>query len=111
MPHDGDYEIGYGNPPRHTQFKKGQSGNPAGGTSRSTSISEDAAKLMRKKVSLLVNGDDPERMTMQVAGMRAQMHKALKGDYRAFKYLLELSSQAPMSPSKASQTRHKRTNA
>jgi hypothetical protein len=25
-----DYEIGYGKPPRHTQFRKGQSGNPGG---------------------------------------------------------------------------------
>ena len=25
-----DYEIGYGRPPKHTQFKKGQSGNPEG---------------------------------------------------------------------------------
>jgi hypothetical protein len=24
------YEVGYGKPPRHTQFKKGQSGNPGG---------------------------------------------------------------------------------
>ena len=25
-----DYEVGYGKPPRHTWFKKGQSGNPRG---------------------------------------------------------------------------------
>src|SRR5215472_13361203 len=25
-----DYEVGYGKPPRHTRFKKGQSGNPRG---------------------------------------------------------------------------------
>jgi hypothetical protein len=24
---DGDYEVGYGKPPRHTRFRKGQSGN------------------------------------------------------------------------------------
>lgn len=26
----GDYEVGYGKPPVHTRFKKGQSGNPSG---------------------------------------------------------------------------------
>jgi len=33
MPRDGegDYEVGYGKPPRHTRFMKGQSGNPRGG--------------------------------------------------------------------------------
>ena len=25
-----DYEVGYGNPPKHTRFPKGQSGNPKG---------------------------------------------------------------------------------
>ncbi len=25
-----DDEVGYGKPPRHTRFKKGQSGNPSG---------------------------------------------------------------------------------
>ena len=32
MPRDdgGDYEVGYGKPPRHSQFVKGQSGNPRG---------------------------------------------------------------------------------
>ena len=25
-----DYEVGYGKPPRHTRFTKGQSGNPRG---------------------------------------------------------------------------------
>ncbi len=26
----GSYEVGYGKPPKQTQFKKGQSGNPLG---------------------------------------------------------------------------------
>jgi hypothetical protein len=26
----GDYEVGYGKPPRDTRFPKGQSGNPRG---------------------------------------------------------------------------------
>ena len=32
MPYDdeGDHEVGYGKPPRHSQFVKGQSGNPRG---------------------------------------------------------------------------------
>jgi hypothetical protein len=33
MPRDneGDYEVGYGKPPRETRFKRGQSGNPEAG--------------------------------------------------------------------------------
>src|SRR5260370_26054261 len=35
MPSDrkGDYDVGYGKPPRHTRFAKGQSGNPRGRSS------------------------------------------------------------------------------
>jgi hypothetical protein len=29
-PASASYDIGYGKPPRHTQFRKGQSGNPGG---------------------------------------------------------------------------------
>jgi hypothetical protein len=25
-----DYDVGYGKPPQHTQFRRGQSGNPGG---------------------------------------------------------------------------------
>ena len=27
---EGDYEVGYGKPPKHSRFKPGQSGNPKG---------------------------------------------------------------------------------
>ena len=30
MSNEDDYKIGYGRPPKHSQFKKGQSGNPKG---------------------------------------------------------------------------------
>ena len=29
------YPVGWGKPPRHTQFKKGESGNPKGASARS----------------------------------------------------------------------------
>ena len=47
MPHDetGDYEVGYGKPPRHSRFVKGQSGNPRGrpaGAKNFTTLLEEA---------------------------------------------------------------------
>ena len=30
MPTVGPYEVGYGKPPKHSQFQKGKSGNPKG---------------------------------------------------------------------------------
>ena len=47
MPTDrkSDYEVGYGKPPLHTRFKKGQSGNPRGrprGAKNLTTLVSDA---------------------------------------------------------------------
>jgi hypothetical protein len=38
-PPAGDYDVGFGRPPKSGQFKPGQSGNPQGGKKRETTIS------------------------------------------------------------------------
>src|SRR5438874_134109 len=55
-----DYEVGYGKPPRHTQFKKGQSDNPAGGRSRPIGLLEIAAKTLSRKVTVVVEGQETQ---------------------------------------------------
>ena len=45
----GDYEVGYGRPPRHTRFAKGQSGNPRGrpcGAKNFTTLLEEALDVI-----------------------------------------------------------------
>lgn len=53
----GGYEVGYCKPPKHTQFKPGQSGNPKGrpkiGT---TTLSGSLLKVLRQRVRVTVNG-------------------------------------------------------
>src|SRR5215471_17959231 len=58
MPSDkkGDYEIGYGKPPRHTRFAKGQSGNPRGrppGAKNFTTLLDEA---LNERVLVAENG-------------------------------------------------------
>src|SRR5260370_31334050 len=51
-----DYEVGYGKPPLHTRFKKGQSGNPRGrprGAKNFTSLVSDA---LDQRVVVTENG-------------------------------------------------------
>lgn len=43
------YKVGYGKPPKHTQWKPGQSGNPKG---RSKKIARE--KILRKAMRKLV---------------------------------------------------------
>ena len=53
---DNDYEVGYGRPPHHSRFKKGQSGNPTG--RRRYTDSERGRQLLRQEANRLVTVRD-----------------------------------------------------
>ena len=82
MPYDdeGDHEVGYGKPPRHSQFVKGQSGNPRG---RPPGMSAKRAKALALKEAYRVvtvrEGDKVVRLPVLQAVMRAQLALAVKG--------------------------------
>ncbi|MBI2254729.1 MAG: hypothetical protein HYU58_08935 [Proteobacteria bacterium] len=59
----GDYEVGYGKPPRAHRFKKGQSGNPKGRRKRN---------LNRKTILLAAL---EESVTVQIGGKKKTMSK------------------------------------
>lgn len=92
-----DYDIGYGKPPKHTRFVKGQSGNPVGrprkpkprplALSDAPSASLFAQEIYRM-VPLRENGEKVE-LTMLQAMLRAAMTNAVKGNRLQFKYLFE----------------------
>ena len=75
------YKIGYGRPPVHTRFKRGQSGNPSGrprgitaGRVRKLALQE-AYRLVRIK-----EGDNTVALPAIQAIMRAQLALAAKGN-------------------------------
>lgn len=88
-----DYEVGYGKPPKASQFKKGQSGNPAGRKKGSRSHSEILAKAMNKKVTVMVNGRNRTMSMIEVA-FTQQMKKAAEGDRHAVKLMMGLLNEA-----------------
>jgi len=51
-----DYEVGYGRPPIHSRFKKGQSGNPAGRTKEPTTFLATLNKALSKPINLVEDG-------------------------------------------------------
>lgn len=84
----GDYEVGYGKPPKAGQFQKGRSGNPRGrkkGTLDTKTYYEQAASA---KVTVNVDGRKVT-MTKIEAAIHNTLNKAARGDLRALVHTLE----------------------
>jgi hypothetical protein len=85
-------KVGYRHPPKHAQFKKGQSGNPKG-RPKQVQAHMPVGRIIRhslsEEVQGLVNGKT-RRMTKLAAIIEVQSAKALKGDTRAAKLVIDL---------------------
>lgn len=82
-----DYEVGYGKPPKQSQFQPGQSGNPRGRPKDARGLGTIIRKAMDEKVLVRTNGK--ERKVRRVEAMIYRLQEqALKGDIRALDKLL-----------------------
>jgi Family of unknown function (DUF5681) len=82
------YEVGYGKPPKHSQFQKGKSGNPKGRPKGSKSAYTLAMEMYSKPVTVIANGK-PKKMPLIVALNAKLASAAMKGDLKALKIALE----------------------
>jgi hypothetical protein len=85
----GDYEVGYGKPPKHTRFKPGQSGNPRGRPKGTKNLKTDLMEELGEKI-LIREGDHARQVSKQRALVKALLTRALKGDVRAANLLLSM---------------------
>jgi len=83
-------EVGYGKPPRHTQFPKGQSGNP-GGRPRRLPVQRANALLLAEAYRSVAIKEDGRMVpvTALQAILRSQIELAINGDYRAQRDILK----------------------
>jgi hypothetical protein len=85
----GDYPVGYGRPPKHSRFAKGQSGNPRGRRKGSRSLKTDLDNALKETLTITVGGKK-RRGTTQALAMYALAVKSATGDQRASKQLTDL---------------------
>ena len=90
-PIEDDYEVGYGRPPKHSQFKPGQSGNPKGRPKGSKNFRTDVVEVLDMPVQVAENGRS-RRISSQRASLLRLREQALAGNARALDKLLDLAS-------------------
>lgn len=85
-----EYQVGYGKPPKHSQFKKGRSGNPRGRPKGSKNLATDVREVLALPVPISEGGKQSTVSTQMAMLMRLR-EQALKGDARAMDRFLTLA--------------------
>jgi Family of unknown function (DUF5681) len=88
-PGTGEYEVGYGKPPKDSQFKGGQSGNPKGHKKRLKSGKTLLMEALNERVLVTETGIQ-RRITKGEALWKSLVARALKGDIRSTAFLLKI---------------------
>jgi hypothetical protein len=87
-------EVGYKKPPKASQFQKGKSGNPSGRPRRDPSL----ASVLRKVSKQIVHTKGPNgagRMSKLEASVTQLVNKAVTGDLKAMRVLMQWLSRFP----------------
>lgn len=91
-----DYSIGYGKPPKRTQFKAGQSGNPNGRPRGSLSLMTVIERELNSKVTVTEQGQQ-KKIRKQEALAKQLVNKAASGDLKATTLVLSHSTSVGLS--------------
>lgn len=86
-----DYAIGYGKPPKRTQFKAGQSGNPKGRPRGSLSLMTVIERELNSKVTVTEQGQQKKVRKKEVVAKQL-VNKAASGDLKATNLVLSHSA-------------------
>jgi hypothetical protein len=87
-PGDGEYEIGRGKPPIHSQFQPGRSGNPGGRKKGNLNYKTVVKAVMESEIEVTgKNGSRPAPLVEAI--LLAQAQDALRGNSRAIDSLLD----------------------
>lgn len=88
MQPDGDYEVGYKKPPKHTQWKKGHCPNPKGRPRKNPkSLPWFVFEALNEKVTVMENGRK-RSITKAEAAATQFANRAAQGDPKTFQNLV-----------------------
>src|ERR1700693_5473102 len=81
--------VGYKKPPRHSQFKPGQSGNPKGRPKKVDSVADVLRRELSTRIAIVTNG---RRLRVPIlrAIIKQHLNKAATGDVRAMAVLFDM---------------------
>jgi hypothetical protein len=82
QPNNGYSAVGYGKPPVHTQFKKGQSGNPRGRRKGQRNVHTVVDEALSQRITIR-EGNRTRSVTKLDAIVVTMVNAALKGDAKA----------------------------
>jgi Family of unknown function (DUF5681) len=82
-----DYEVGYGKPPPHTRFVKGQSGNPRGRLPGAQNMKTLLTQVLNELVVVTDHGGR-RKVSKRQAIVTQIVNRAAKPDFKAIPILL-----------------------
>ncbi len=91
-----DYRVGYGRPPKKTQFEKGHSGNPSGRPKGSRSLAAILRQAGNERVTVTSSGQTKTLSKLEAIAIQ-MANKAAAGDPKAihtFLYWMTKTSDA-----------------
>jgi hypothetical protein len=89
MPSERDDEVGYKKPPKHSQFKKGQSGNPKGRPRGSRNMATLVGEALDEKVTVTENGRRRKVSKREII-VTQLVNKSAQADLKAMQILLNM---------------------
>ena len=88
-PKKGDYEVGYGKPPKATQFQKGQSGNPKGRAKGAKGLRTILTEVVHAKQTIQINKEPVTKSRLELTFL-TQAIRAAAGDGKSADRLIPL---------------------
>ncbi len=84
-----DHDVGFGKPPKRSQFKPGQSGNPKGRPKGSKNLKTDLEEELRELI-VVREGGNAKMVSKQRAMLKSLTAKGVQGDSRAAAIVIDM---------------------